>query len=391
MIRDVTRFALQYAMQTTDQPHPPRAGPRAATPCRLAAASVRTPPWGRPAAVLALLGTCSVAIAAMPALPPDDAHWKQTCARVAAFQPPAADLPDAAQRRKLANCDALAHYDGLNGVPDYATARACAYTRLDHARDEALGPAAVLTMLYANGLGVRADLKLAQKFACEAGGADAEVSGRLGHLQAIDKEPVSQRKRFDFCDDITSGLMQGECTARGNRIDVQARRRRLAQLTGSFSDTQKLAFASLQRTKQAFFERRADAEVDQSGTGRAALVIAERAKLDEGFLDTLAAFEQRKLPRYDADDLRRADAALNAAYAKALKAAGARKPHDAFGPLGTIDANGIRTTERAWLQYRDAWVVFGRARYPDVGDAAWRTYFTRQRAAMLERLSDNGG
>jgi uncharacterized protein YecT (DUF1311 family) len=162
-------------------------------------------------------------------------------------------------------------------------------------------------------------------------------------------------------------------------------------LTASFNDAQKRAFGSLQPAKQAFFEQRSDAEVDQSGTGRAAFVIAERAKLDDGFLDTLAAFEQHKLPAYSADDFRRADAALNAAYAKALKATGTRKSQDTFGPLGTIDANGIRDTERAWLKYRDAWVAFGHARYPGVSDDAWRTYFTRQRVATLEELGGAGG
>jgi hypothetical protein len=82
-------------------------------------------------------------------------------------------------------------------------------------------------MLYANGLGVHTDLKLAQKFACYAGGAEAEVSGRLGHLQTLAKTPAAQRKRFDFCGDITSGLMEGECVARDDRIADRARKRRL--------------------------------------------------------------------------------------------------------------------------------------------------------------------
>jgi uncharacterized protein YecT (DUF1311 family) len=151
------------------------------------------------------------------------------------------------------------------------------------------------------------------------------------HLQAMEKTPQARRKRFDFCDDITSGLMEGVCTARDNRVDEQARKRRLAQLSASFDNAQRQTFATPQQ------------------------------------------------------------AALNAAYVQALKAAGAREPQDPPGQPGSIDADGIRHAERAWLQYRDAWVAFCRTRYPGVGGDAWRTYFTRQRTAMRKEVSGNGG
>jgi hypothetical protein len=74
-----------------------------------------------PIAPVLASGICMTAIAAAPALPPDDPHWRETCAQLAALEPPAADQPGATQRAKLAKCDALALYDGVNGPPDHAS------------------------------------------------------------------------------------------------------------------------------------------------------------------------------------------------------------------------------------------------------------------------------
>jgi hypothetical protein len=45
-------------------------------------------------------------------------------------------------------------------------------------------------------------------------------------------------------------------------------------------------------------------------------------------------------------------------------------------------ASGL--AQRAWLSYREAWVRFGRRRYPSVAGASWRTWLTRERIEMLQ-------
>jgi len=54
-----------------------------------------------------------------------------------------------------------------------------------------------------------------------------------------------------------------------------------------------------------------------------------------------------------------------------------------------IDKAGIQAAQRAWLRYRDAWVEFGKVRYPAVPAHAWRAWFTRQRIDMLKELLDD--
>jgi uncharacterized protein YecT (DUF1311 family) len=52
--------------------------------------------------------------------------------------------------------------------------------------------------------------------------------------------------------------------------------------------------------------------------------------------------------------------------------------------LGTLMPEGLRSTQRAWLKYRDAWAVFGAARYPQRTAAEWKAWATRQRITQLQ-------
>ena len=76
----------------------------------------------------------------------------------------------------------------------------------------------MLTVLYANGDGVERNIPLALRFACEQGWAPAEFEGRVKHLESFNFVKPSPRGQFSFCDDITSGFMQGFCAAYDSEI-----------------------------------------------------------------------------------------------------------------------------------------------------------------------------
>jgi hypothetical protein len=50
---------------------------------------------------------------------------------------------------------------------------------------------------------------------------------------------------------------------------------------------------------------------------------------------------------------------------------------------GDVTAQKIQETQRLWLPYREAWVVFGQKKYPAVSADSWRAWLTRQRTDML--------
>jgi hypothetical protein len=306
---------------------------------------------------------------------------QQPCQRLQQAAIPPGDLPTAADQARLANDDSESLYYGFDDAPQPAQARLRAYTERTHgmgwdtssAGHPFAGPG-VLTMIYANGRGVPRNIDLALRFACEAGGAPAEINLRLAHLERIRTtvRPVD----FDLCDDMTSGYMQGVCAAKEGRFDDVRLALGLRALTAHWAAAELAAVQALKAVADTFIVTQSNNEVDQSGTGRAAFVLERRSELKDGFLASLRACEAGQLPAFTAENFRRADAELNAVYAKSLKA----------GKRGTVTADGIRATERAWLRYREAWVRFGAIKYPPTTADSWRTWLTRERVDMLRTL-----
>ncbi len=294
------------------------------------------------------------------------------CARVGKPAYPAADGPSEGESRALGTeCDSEALYYGIGRPADPVAARKCAFIELR--KDElVLGGSTMLMMLYANGRGVVQDLELAVAIACGTDAAPAERVGRVKHL--LNMKAGKDAGVFDICDDITSGLMMGYCAGLHERIDAVARNRRLDTVVAKLPIVARPAFAKLKAAADAYFEARESNEVDLSGTARAALVIEEGARLREAFVSSVEALVASPPRwRFAEADYRVADRALNEAYRRAIRAEA----------LGTVTPDGIRRTQRAWLSYRDAWAVFGRALHPDVPAVGWKTWITRERTGML--------
>ncbi|PBJ83501.1 hypothetical protein CMZ84_03070 [Lysobacteraceae bacterium NML93-0399] len=288
----------------------------------------------------------------------------------------------------LPGCDTMTLYygaDGKGGDPE--AARHCAYADRAAGDGKVFGGSAVLMMLYANGEGVARDLRLARRFACEYGGAPAEVSARLAHLQRVEDDAAS--KRFDVCDDITSGYMAGFCVGRAASFAHVAREREWQALQSDWTPAQKAAWHSVRQAADAYFEYAGSAEIDLTGTARAAFSVDARQLLEVQLLDDVQAFERGRLPGHTAADFARADRELNLVYGRVRSElrAGATAPE--YSLFGTITADGVRDTQRAWLRYRDAWVAFAATRWPDTPADTWRAWLTESRTQMLASIVDS--
>jgi len=235
----------------------------------------------------------------------------------------------------------------------------------------------MLTVLYANGEGIGRSIPLASRFACEAGGAPAEIALRLKHLDSLNAD--AGRTAFGFCDDITSGFMEGFCAAYDSEIEDQDRTAFLDSFAASSAEPQRTAFASLREREEAYARAHGRGEVDLSGTARAMFQIDAEDSLRDDFIAALKLFETGKYPDASKAQYEEADARLNFAYRKALSDAEEHK-----GDYGAVQAEGIRDSERAWLRYRDAWVEFARLRYPSVAAEAWLVLLTNDRASVLD-------
>lgn len=336
----------------------------------------------RPALVLLLLA------AALPGLARAGEAWpyEAKCRTWADVAVPKQDIGNAP-----ADCDTQALYYGEDGKglkADPVAARQCAYRERGTGKaieEQAnnFGGSGVLMMVYANGHGVKRNFPLAKRFACEYGGAPAEVEGRLAHIDDI--AGGKTRDPIDLCDDITSGMMMGVCARREADSAQSARERRWTALQGSWTPPQRAALGALRKAAKDYFDNVAREETDMSGTARGAMATEAYETLDVALLADVERFERRERPAKVPGDFARDDKALNSVYRKILAALEAAKKSDDFA-YGTVTPDGIRTTQRSWLRYRDAWVAFAAVRYPATPKEVWLAWLSEARTKALVEI-----
>jgi uncharacterized protein YecT (DUF1311 family) len=311
---------------------------------------------------------------------PEFAPSKALCRQLRGVAPPAADRPNAAQRRALAGCRSDALYYGIGMARDPVRARQCAFAEIDEHRDEApFSGATMLMTIYANGNGAARNFDVAIHFACRVDGAPFEQHGRVSHLAAL-RAGRREATPFDYCDDVTSGLAAGYCTGREEQVRAAERDAALTAIAARWSPAERAAFAGLRRVHAAFVEAHGLNEVDLSGTLRGAMAIHAEAGLRDQFQQLVARLAQGRVPAAGPARFVAADARLNAAYAALRRPGGA-------DDMGTVTADGIRDTQRAWLAYRDAMLAFAARKFPAIPRDSLATLLTEQRTAMLGELA----
>ena len=303
------------------------------------------------------------------------------CQALEGREAPAADRPTPAQIRTLKGCDSEALYYGEKGPPDFTRARLCAFQDDDSSAAGVFGGPTILMQLYANGLGgVKRDLDLATAYACDIDGAPAEIEYRVRHLQAL--KTKTEPRRFDYCDDITSGLAGGYCAERDATIADKARSAQTAGLEARIPAAAKPAWAALRKASAGFVDAHGG-EVDESGTARAQLVIDEEEATRNAFTAQVAGLLDGRWPGPAmAADFDAADRALNIAYGKALAHLASK---DNFT---TVKPNDSRRAQRAWIVYRDAFAAFAPLAAPDTPAMAVAARLTQERTKALVEMAE---
>lgn len=335
--------------------------------------------------VVALAGMAGATLAQLPRAR-ETANFAMTsdgtkaiCKRVGAPHVPLADRPTPLERTALKGCRSERLYYGIGVKADYAKARKCAVIEAEHGDDLMFGGSTVLMQIYANGLGVPRNPDVATAFACTVDAAPMEIDLRIQALQELKRKP----SRFDICDLATSGLLGGFCAGREADLAAVGRDARVKALVASLPPAARSAWPALQKAFDAYVSASARGETDLSGTLRGAFITEAEEALRNQQLKDLERLRDHQWPAAGAADARDADAKLNARYRQALqRAAGSDN-------LTTIEPDDIRTAQRAWLVYRDAYLRFAAAAAPTVSRDAVLTRLTRLRLADLEGLESN--
>lgn len=334
--------------------------------------------------VYMILG-CSIHLAAQ--MEDADAATQNKCKQYS-MTPLPGEAAQTPQPKAWPDCNSYELYSGISTEIDYAAARRCAWSeRLAQQADleprytiaSVFGGSAMLTVLYANGEGVDKNMPLALRFACEASGAPAEISYRLKDIESRFAKSAAEAAKFSFCDDISSGFMQGFCAAYFSELADASRTKSLISMAASMNQAQRQAFEQLNKLEQSYARAHADGEIDLSGTARAMFQIDAEDSLRDDFISALQSFEAGKFPTGATEAFQGADARLNATYRHVMN-----RTEEHKNDYGAIQPEGIRAAERSWLKYRDAWLQFAKLRYPGVAPEVWLTLLTNDRASVLD-------
>ncbi|HKT51413.1 MAG TPA: hypothetical protein VJV96_14015 [Candidatus Angelobacter sp.] len=302
-----------------------------------------------------------------------DPGAQRMCSAVKDVQLPAQDQPTADEKKSLANCSSQDLYFGFGQPADPVKARKCAYVEMEQGKDPLdIAGKSVLMMVYANGKGADRSLDVAIKLACEMPGAPGDVAGNIYELERFRKAPPNAR--YSVCDHSAAPHLYKTCAILGDRFDAIQREKEIADITSGWSEKDRKAFAPLQQAAQTFFKSRASSEINLEPT----FEVQEMAFMDNGFISKLQQLEKGDLPSFSAADKKKAQDELDEAYAATQK--------DPKRRWGTATVAGVQHTQQLWVSYKDAWVKFGKIKYPTVTPDSWETWLDQERLGMLEKL-----
>lgn len=302
-----------------------------------------------------------------------DPGAKQMCASVKDVELPAADRPTPAEEKALAKCVSVDLYFGFGQTSDPAKARKCAYAEMDRDAKSPIGGKAILMMIYANGKGATRNFDAAIKLACSLGGEPGDDAGRVYQLDRLKKQNWAGNN-FSVCDHSSGRELYEQCAILSERFDKLERDQKFDELTAAWKPAEKKAFHTFMEEANKFYEVQAKNGVDLTGT----FEIQEEIFFKTNLLSSLQAFERGELPKYTAEEFQKSEAEEQAAYMRTQNGPDTK--------WGTITRESVRKSQAEWLRYRNAWMAFGREKYPSVNEQSWKAWLDQDRTVMFNRF-----
>jgi hypothetical protein len=334
-----------------------------------------------------LVGECLLAASAAGQSTPAD--LSTDCSAYASVSLPA-EAKSATVPKTAPACASYRSYRGIGRPVNYAEARACAWQeRLAQEADLGqnqqeptawvVGGSLILADMYFNGAGVKRNVPLAMRLACES----EEQMGRLA-LEELAKLPSlnDAKKPFEFCDYAVTTFTMNFCFSYSNEIGDEEIKRYYKSLELSMNTEQKTAFEKLLAARDAYVKEHA-LEVDQGGTIRSIRTMGSQNILGNLFHTDVVRFERKKWPELSERQIARADSSMQSEYEKTLLRLKARPKDETY--QGAVTAENLAKVQESWKAYREAWVAFARLRYPPAIDAI-RAEITLERYRLLKTI-----
>lgn len=288
-------------------------------------------------------------------------------------------------------CASYRSYRGIGRPVNFADARDCAWkerlaqqANLGQNQKEptawVVGGSLILADIYFNGAGVRRNIPLALRFACEW-----EEGAAMLALPEIRKLVSSGHPHdsFEFCHYAATTFTMDFCSDYESEMEDDRRSRYYESLKSAMPPDQQAAFEKLLAAHNAYVDAHAS-EVDQGGTIRSIRTVGSEDILQDLFHTEMVHFERDQWPALSDRQMATADSLLQREYEKKLQELRAQTREQI--DEGAVTASHLSSVEKAWGTYRDAWVAFARLRYP-VAVAAIRAEITLDRYRLVKTIN----
>ena len=335
-----------------------------------------------------LIGNCMTAISAVGQATP--AELPADCSAYESIPLPA-EVERAPVPKTPPACASYRWYRGIGRPVNYSEARACAWqersaekAKLGQNQEEpdawVVGGSLILADIYFNGAGVKRNIPLAMRFACESEEGMAALA--LPDIAKLNGSPHAHGP-FEFCDYAATTFTANFCSGYVSEIEDDRRGRYYSSLKSSMTPEQQAAFETLLTAQKAYVDAHAF-EVDQGGTIRGMRTLASQGILKDLFRTDIVHFERKRWPVLSADEIKTADSLLQREYEKKLQRL--RTQTKEAIDEGGVTADHLSSVQESWKAYRDAWVAFARLRYP-VAVEVIRAEITFDRYRLVKTIS----
>ena len=225
-----------------------------------------------------------------------------------------------------------------------------------------------LAEAYANGTGGgKQDFASAIHVICKTSEiAPMEQWSMLDHVVQLQRGETA--KPLDYCEHVTSGYGMTFCAVRETERATPELQARFGAVRGQYGEP----LAALRKRADAFIEADAawQAAPNRGGTIYPSEVVHARLDRERKLVESLERYAKQRGASASEDDAKRADAELNAAYRKRMAASEAG------------ESDELRTAQRAWIGYRDAWMAAYERRWKGAAPAV---ALRREIATLLSR------
>lgn len=237
---------------------------------------------------------------------------------------------------------------------------------------------------FANGWGVKKDLKRATAFACRANTVPAAL---ISQVRQLKRNKFTPRSPFLYCFNVTDDDAIGKCAVYTETRVETRRKAKFMILTWDFDAAEKAAFQQLRSAAETYFDATAKYEIGEDlGRPRKLAYIQLIDAKRQHFIALLDTVVHGRFPpeKMGGNHPKYMDKKLNRIYRDIARNYEWKDPLD---HPGTLTKEGLLRSERAWIKYKEAWLGFLRLRMPtDTPEKEMTAYLTEDRIFVLRKM-----